>query len=191
MHDHRACRHAHRSDFTMPGADVHYPPDLELEPVHLEIDYRFDLAAQTVDGTVTHTIRARRAGPTRLKLHAVGFLDVAGDWDPGLAFVMAGAIAVYAPLSLVARRRLEPVLGGRFAAPTRSDIDGRLLGGSALFGLGWGMAGFCPGPAIAASAAGGADALVLLVAMGAGMFAHHVLHAPGASAAAVSQPGAA
>ncbi len=89
MNDHRACRHAHRSDFTMPGADVHYPPDLELEPIHLEIEYRFDLEAQTVDGSVTHTIRACRAGPTRLTLHAVGFLDVAATDPAGRALACA------------------------------------------------------------------------------------------------------
>lgn len=78
------------------------------------------------------------------------FLDVGGDWDPTLAFVMMGAIAVYAPLARMARARPSPFLATRFDWPERRDIDVRLVGGAALFGVGWGLAGYCPGPALVA-----------------------------------------
>jgi uncharacterized protein len=79
----------------------------------------------------------------------LGFLDVAGTWDPSLAFVMGGALAVNALASAVARRRARPVLAERFALPTLQDLDPDLLIGSALFGVGWGLVGLCPGPALA------------------------------------------
>ena len=76
------------------------------------------------------------------------FLDVTGDWDPSLMLVMVGAIGVYAVAVAVARRRAAPLYATRFAWPTLSVIDARLVGGAALFGVGWGLMGFCPGPAI-------------------------------------------
>ncbi|WP_348814667.1 YeeE/YedE family protein [Halomonas sp. H10-59] len=83
----------------------------------------------------------------------VGFLDVAGDWDPTLIFVLGGAvITTFIGYRLVWRRG-TPLLGERFQLPTRRDIDGRLLLGAALFGVGWGLSGYCPGPAIVSSSA--------------------------------------
>ncbi|UVC09714.1 YeeE/YedE family protein [Rhizobium sp. TH2] len=77
------------------------------------------------------------------------FFDLAGTWDPSLAFVMAGALAAALPgYALIFRRRQKPVLELAFSLPTRSTIDARLVGGSAVFGIGWGIVGFCPGGAI-------------------------------------------
>jgi uncharacterized protein len=98
-----------------------------------------------------------------------GFLDVAGDWDPSLALVMLAAVAVHMlGLRLVARRS-SPLFGGEFPAPRRRAIDGRLLAGAALFGVGWGMAGFCPGPALVAAGGAQMAALVFVATMTAGM----------------------
>jgi uncharacterized protein len=83
-----------------------------------------------------------------LPTKVIGFLDFFGDWDPSLAFVMGGAVAVHLVLHRLILRRPDPVLGGGFRLPARGEIDGRLVGGSALFGIGWGMGGFCPGPAL-------------------------------------------
>jgi uncharacterized membrane protein YedE/YeeE len=99
----------------------------------------------------------------------VAFLDVTGDWDPSLAFVMLGAIGVYALGYRVARRRGVPVFAAAFALPTRRDIDARLVGGAALFGLGWGLVGYCPGPALTALASGQVGSFVFVAAMLAGM----------------------
>lgn len=99
----------------------------------------------------------------------IGFLDVFGAWDPSLAFVMGGAIAVYAPVLRWARRRPAPLLDERFHLPTRSDIDARLLIGAAMFGVGWGLAGYCPGPALVGSMALGSDAVVFAGSMLLGM----------------------
>ncbi|MEQ9812323.1 MAG: YeeE/YedE family protein [Azospirillaceae bacterium] len=98
-----------------------------------------------------------------------GFLDVAGSWDPSLAFVLGGALVVSAVGFWSVWRRPRPVLDSRFHVPTAGTIDRPLLVGSALFGVGWGMVGFCPGPALANLALGGGDALVFLAAMVAGM----------------------
>ena len=76
----------------------------------------------------------------------LGFLDLAGHWDPSLAFVMGGAIAVGVVAFAVARRRTVSLLGAEMKLPTARTIDRRLVGGSLLFGVGWGVAGFCPGP---------------------------------------------
>ncbi len=98
----------------------------------------------------------------------IGFLDVAGHWDPSLAFVMGGALLITLPAYALARRRGTPLLGGAFALPTRRDIDGRLVGGSVLFGLGWGLAGFCPGPALASLGLGESATYPFVAAMLAG-----------------------
>lgn len=98
----------------------------------------------------------------------VGFLDVAGDWDPSLAFVMGGAVAVFLPLFRLVRRRNAPVCDARFGIPTRTDIDAPLLVGSGVFGIGWGLGGLCPGPALTAAGALVPNALVFTVAMLAG-----------------------
>jgi len=99
----------------------------------------------------------------------LGFLDVAGAWDPALAFVMAGAVGVNVVGYRLAWRRPHPLLADRFALPTRTDIDRPLIAGAATFGLGWGLAGFCPGPAIAALGVRPVDAGVFVAAMLAGM----------------------
>lgn len=99
----------------------------------------------------------------------LGFLDVGGSWDPSLAFVMAGAIAVGAIAFAVARKRTVSLLGAAMKLPTSRDIDRRLVIGSALFGIGWGVAGFCPGPGLVALGMGEIKALVFVVAMLVGM----------------------
>ena len=99
----------------------------------------------------------------------LGFLDLAGAWDPSLAFVMAGAIGVGGLAFFAARPRTRSWLGAEMKLPTARQIDLRLIGGSALFGIGWGVAGFCPGPALVALGLGEVKALVFVVAMLAGM----------------------
>lgn len=107
-----------------------------------------------------------------------GFLDLFGSWDPSLAFVMAGGIAVGFLAFLVARRRTTTFLGGAMHLPNRRDIDRRLVIGSAVFGIGWGLAGFCPGPAIVAAGMGRSGALLFVVAMLAGMAVHELSATP-------------
>ena len=99
----------------------------------------------------------------------LGFLDLAGAWDPSLALVMAGAIAMGALAFAVAGKRTQSLLGETMKLPTTRPIDRRLIGGSLLFGIGWGMAGFCPGPALVALGMGQAKAGVFVLAMLAGM----------------------
>lgn len=99
----------------------------------------------------------------------LGFLDLGGAWDPSLALVMAGAIAVAAVAFALARKRTMSMLGGAMKLPGSRDIDRRLVIGSALFGMGWGLAGFCPGPGLVALGMGEQKALVFVVAMLAGM----------------------
>lgn len=99
----------------------------------------------------------------------IGFLDLAGDWDPSLAFVMGGAILVGLGAFAVAKRRTTSFLGGVMQLPTSTVIDRRLVLGSLLFGAGWGLAGFCPGPAIVSLGAGQSKAAVFVLAMVAGM----------------------
>ena len=98
----------------------------------------------------------------------LGFLDIAGAWDPSLMFVMGGAILVYAPLCRVVTRR-KTAWAGPLHLPTRRDIDSRLVLGGILFGVGWGLAGLCPGPAIVALASFGPGMLVCSGSMLAGM----------------------
>lgn len=102
----------------------------------------------------------------------IGFLDVAGHWDPSLALVMGGAILVGFFAFALAGKRGKTFLGGAMHLPTRRDIDNRLVGGSLLFGIGWGLAGFCPGPALVAFSAGVDQAAVFVVAMLGGMLAY-------------------
>lgn len=99
----------------------------------------------------------------------LGFLDLAGQWDPSLAFVMSGAILVGTVAFAVARKRNTSVLGGALQLPPTRHIDRRLVLGSLLFGLGWGIAGFCPGPAIVSLGTGEPKAVVFVLAMLAGM----------------------
>ncbi len=100
----------------------------------------------------------------------ISFLDVAGGWDPTLAFVMGGALLVTVPAFRLILGRPRPILADGFALPTKSALDGRLLGGAALFGVGWGLSGFCPGPAVAALTTGLAPVFAFVAAMLAGMF---------------------
>lgn len=99
----------------------------------------------------------------------LGFLDLAGSWDPSLALVMAGAVAVGIVAFFIARQRVVSFLGAPMKLPASRDIDRRLIGGSLLFGVGWGLAGFCPGPGLVALGMGEVKALVFVVAMLAGM----------------------
>lgn len=99
----------------------------------------------------------------------IGFLDVAGLWDPSLAFVMAGAIVVGLVAFRFARHRTMNFLGGAIRLPTQGDIDKRLVIGSLLFGIGWGMAGFCPGPALVSLGTGSPKAILFVLSMIAGM----------------------
>ena len=102
----------------------------------------------------------------------IGFLDLAGTWDPSLAFVMGGAVLVGLFAFALAARRPKSFLGGAMHLPSARQIDLRLLGGSAVFGIGWGLAGFCPGPALVSFASGVDQAAVFVVAMLAGMLAY-------------------
>jgi uncharacterized membrane protein YedE/YeeE len=98
-----------------------------------------------------------------------GFLDLFGAWDPTLAFVMGGAVLVMALAWLLQKRMQRPVFATSFALPDRSDITTKLVGGSALFGIGWGIAGLCPGPGFAALAIEPLSAAIFVAAMLAGV----------------------
>lgn len=93
------------------------------------------------------------------------FLDVTGNWDPTLAFVMAGAICVHAPLARIVRRRSAPIFDSKFHLPARTKLEPRLVAGAALFGIGWGLSGYCPGPALVSLGSAAAPVLVFLGAM--------------------------
>lgn len=99
----------------------------------------------------------------------VGFLDLAGEWNPSLAFVMAGAIAVGVVAFRFAGHRQKSILGDVMRLPTAKDIDRRLVLGGLAFGAGWGLAGFCPGPALVNLATGSSQTLIFVAAMLAGM----------------------
>lgn len=119
----------------------------------------------------------------------LGFLDFAGiarnSWDPSLALVMGAALAVAAPAFYLAQRRGRAALGP-LSLPTRRDIDTRLAAGAVLFGVGWGLVGFCPGPAVTALGFGATKAMVFLAAMLAGMAAYEAVAAPPRTGAATA-----
>ena len=112
----------------------------------------------------------------------IGFLDLFGTWDPSLALVMGGAIMVGFFAFTVAKKRTTTFFGGVLRFPTNMDIDKKLVVGSLLFGAGWGLAGFCPGPAMVSMADGQPKALVFVLAMVVGMFGFELMdrfvHAP-------------
>ncbi len=95
----------------------------------------------------------------------IAFLDIAGNWDPSLAFVMAGALLVSFPAYMFILNRNRPVCAESFDLPTKARPDPRLLGGVALFGMGWGLAGYCPGPAVSALAINWHEAVPFIIAM--------------------------
>ena len=105
----------------------------------------------------------------------IGFLDVSGHWDPSLALVMGGAIAVGVFAFAWAKKRRQPVLGEAFDWPASEQIDRRVVIGSLVFGIGWGLAGFCPGPALVSLAAGQEKALYFVGAMIFGMIAFELI----------------
>jgi len=99
----------------------------------------------------------------------LGFLDLAGRWDPTLLFVLGGAVGVTAISFRFVLGRSMPLLDHKFHLPTRTEIDGRLLAGAALFGVGWGISGYCPGPGVVSLVLGGWNPVVFLVSMLGGM----------------------
>lgn len=105
----------------------------------------------------------------------IGFLDVAGDWDPSLMFVMGGAVAVSLTTFGRILRRPAALLGEPFAVPAKKTVDARLVGGAALFGIGWGLGGYCPGPAIVSLVTATPAVVVFVVAMVAGVWLANLL----------------
>lgn len=107
-----------------------------------------------------------------------GFLDVFGNWDPTLVFVMGGAVMVMALAWRIQRGMRRPLFGEKFSLPDRRDLDGRLIGGAVLFGIGWGVAGLCPGPAVASLALSPGSVLPFVGAMLAGMLLQKLVLEP-------------
>jgi uncharacterized membrane protein YedE/YeeE len=120
--------------------------------------------------------------------NVVGFLDFAGTWNPSLAFVMGGAIAVHMPLYWLIRRRKSPLFDTQFHVPSRRDIDWRLVTGSAVFGAGWGLGGFCPGPGLVSLVSGAADPIIFVGAMTVGVVLYRVTQPPAASPGSIPVP---
>ena len=105
----------------------------------------------------------------------VGFLDLAGNWDPSLILVMGGGLLVTVPAFHLVLKNPQPLFEEKFFLPTSSAVDKKLMAGAVLFGLGWGIAGFCPGPAIVALVSLNSTVLMFFAAMIAGMLLHHVI----------------
>lgn len=112
--------------------------------------------------------------PTKVQ----GFLDLFGDWDPSLGFVMGGAVVVYAIGYRLITGRPRPRFADHFSLPNRKDLTPRLIAGSALFGMGWGLAGLCPGPAVVATSTASVEILLFVGAMVAGFGIHAFLDRP-------------
>lgn len=109
----------------------------------------------------------------------IGFLDLAGAWDPSLAFVMGGAILIGAGAFSVAKKRQRSLLGEPMQLSSATELDKGLLIGSLVFGIGWGLSGFCPGPAVVSAAAGQPKALVFVASMLAGMALYNMIERRG------------
>ena len=105
----------------------------------------------------------------------IGFLDIAGAWDPTLILVMGGGVAVTIPAFHLILKRSQPLFAEKFYLPTLKHVDPKLLLGAVLFGLGWGIAGFCPGPALAAMVTLNPTVLLFVAAMAGGMILHRLL----------------
>lgn len=105
----------------------------------------------------------------------LNFLDVSGSWDPSLIFVLGGAVVVTGLSFRLVLRRKAPLFDSRFYLPTRSELDRPLLLGAAIFGIGWGLAGFCPGPALASLASASGQAVLFVVAMIAGSLSYRTV----------------
>ena len=121
--------------------------------------------------------------------NVLGFLDIAGDWDYRLAFVMGGAIAVHAALRPLIHKRERPLFAAKFPSLSASGVDRKLLVGAGLFGVGWGLGGYCPGPALTSLATGATQLLVFVPAMFAGMYLAQVLQARRRASAGTSSLG--
>jgi uncharacterized membrane protein YedE/YeeE len=111
------------------------------------------------------------SGMTR-PIKVIGFLDFFGNWDPSLACVMFAAIGVFFVAYRISQKLSSPLLAEKFALPRRADLDGRLILGSAIFGAGWGLGGFCPGPAITSLASGAMPVVIFVVTMAIGIYLH-------------------
>lgn len=122
--------------------------------------------------------------------NVLGFLDIAGNWDYRLAFVMGGAIAVHAALRPLIQKRERPLFAAKFPSFSVTRVDAKLLAGAALFGVGWGLGGYCPGPALTSLSSGAVQVLVFVPAMFAGMYLVQVLQARRGASTRTSSPGA-
>ena len=111
------------------------------------------------------------SGMTR-PIKVIGFLDFFGNWDPSLACVMIAAIGVFFVAYRISQKLSSPLLAEKFALPRRADLDGRLILGAAIFGAGWGLGGFCPGPAITSLASGAMPVVIFVVTMAIGIYLH-------------------
>jgi len=100
----------------------------------------------------------------------IGFLDVFGNWDPSLAFVMMGAIGVHFFAYRIAKHQTSPLLADTFLVTSNKEIDNKLLVGAAIFGIGWGIAGYCPGPAITSLVSLNSEVFIFVLSMSVGMF---------------------
>ena len=130
------------------------------------MDKLFGFAAGLVFGL--GLILAGMTDPIKVK----AFLDLAGAWDPSLALVMGGAIAVALPVFMIAGQRKQAISGAPMQIPANRQIDARLIAGGVLFGIGWGIGGLCPGPALVALGSGMGEAALFVAAMLAGMVVH-------------------
>ena len=135
---------------------------------------------------VTFALGLGISGMTR-PVKVIGFLDFSGAWDASLAFVMLGAIAVYFVAYRLSRSMRSPLLAPGFSIPKRTDLDARLFVGSALFGAGWGLGGFCPGPAITSLASGASPVTVFVATMAAGIYLHGWLAKGGVSTSSTAR----